>query len=67
MNPIAVIAIIVICVAAFIYFRSAGKHLDRMSNNYEDPDAGSLLSGPLFLYPDDRDLYNVERLRRRLC
>ena len=39
MNPIAVIAIIVICVAAFIYFRSAGKHLDRMSNNYEDPDA----------------------------
>lgn len=39
MNPIAVIAIIVICVAAFIYFRSAGKHLDRMSNNYEDTDA----------------------------
>lgn len=37
----ASVTILVIVVAAagdFVYFRSAGKHLDRMANNYQDKD-----------------------------
>ncbi len=30
-----IVIIILICVLAFIYFRSAGKHLDRMNDNYK--------------------------------
>lgn len=28
------IVIALICVLAYIYFRSAGKHLDKMNDNY---------------------------------
>lgn len=33
---IEVIAIIIVCLAAFVYFRSLGKHLDKQSKNYKE-------------------------------
>lgn len=31
----------IIGIGAFIYFRSAGKHLDQMSGNYRKTDSGN--------------------------
>lgn len=33
---IEVIAIVIISLAAFVYFRSLGKHLDKESKNYKE-------------------------------